>query len=77
MYLDAKPPKLWQLERAKTSSATDILDFIENDARRLVYPEQAHEACGDGQEAKQLPVGRGQAEDVIVLDALGLVAYGL
>lgn len=54
--------------------SSDILDFIEDNAGGLGYPEQAHDARNNCQETQELPVRARQAEDVMVLHALRLVA---
>lgn len=70
MYFEAKPPKLLaQLAIAQRFQLScDILDLIEDDAGRLVYPEQPYEGSQEGDEGQQLPIGAWKAENVMVFD---------
>lgn len=70
MYFEAKPPKLLLLLAVAPMSQLKlyILDFIEDDAGGLVYPEQSYERAQEGNQGQQLPVGAWEAEDVMVLD---------
>lgn len=70
MYLEAKPPKLLaQLAVAQIfQQSCNILDLIEYDAGRLVYPEQSYEGTQEGNESQQLPIGAWKAENVMVFD---------
>ena len=57
------------------SIGPDILDFIEYNTGGLGYPEQAHNTRNSCQKAQELPVRARQAEDVMVLHTLRLVAH--
>lgn len=78
MYLDAKPPKLctmvscWYILHMVFNA--DLLDLVEDNATRLVYPEQTHGQGNQGQSNQQLPVGAWEAKDVMVTDTLRGVA---
>jgi len=50
-----------------------ILDFVEHNARGLVYPEEAHDGCQDGDAHHDLVVGDGEKENIVILDAFGRV----
>jgi hypothetical protein len=52
----------------------DLLDFIEDNAGREVYPEQANKGAQDGNQSKQLPIRTGKVKDVMVFDSLRSVS---
>ena len=79
IYLDAKPPKLKVIHVRRVTNTLQggklyVLDFIEDNTRRLVYPEQPYEASSKGQKAYCLIVGAWEVKDVIVFDAFGLIS---
>lgn len=51
-----------------------LLDFVEDDAGRLLDPKEPHTARDDGQDGQQRPVRAWEVEDIIVLHPLGGVA---
>jgi hypothetical protein len=72
IYLVANPPKLGARSVAiyQHWHRMHLLDFVEDDAARLSYPEQAHDCRDSNQKAQQPPIRTRKVEDVIVLYAL-------
>lgn len=54
---------------------SNILNLIENDAVRVVDPEESNDGAENGHAKHDLVVGDGEEEDIIVLDALGGVIF--
>lgn len=47
-----------------------VLDFIENNAGRLVDPKQPDHSRNQGQEGESFVVGSGQIEDIVLLNTI-------
>jgi len=81
MYFDANPPKL----RCKSANKffrfllrrCGLLDFVEDNAGRLLNAEEAYNGSHASQHGQQRPVRSGEVEDVMVLHSLGGVALDL
>lgn len=76
MYLRAKPPKLEKVYVSlfehvghRRRAEQNILDLIKDDARRLIYTEEANEDGKEGDEEHNLVVREREKKSIVVLDA--------
>lgn len=76
MYFEAKPPKLGKdscqlaCRQRREEMVSNILDFVENHAVRVVDSEEPDNGAQDGHAEHNLVVGDRKQEDIVVLDTL-------